>query len=376
MKFQRQVIISLFCILVTVLPGKLLADAVIHQDLEEIVTADVLEIIDTTVREVEGTDIRVSVQEVLVRILSGERKGDEVTFENELTPLTAGDKVYLNRLVTIQGNEFFMYKDVDRKHSLFILLVLFVVTIVLFAGRQGIRALLSLLLSIGAIVFVLIPALLNGYDPALMALIIAGFILAIVLFGTHGINPRACIAFCGTFGAVLATCFLAWLFVYGMRFSGMSSDASMYLNFSTQGTLDFTGLLLASIIIGILGVLDDVSITQASVVQELKFANPSFHLRELYSRAIRVGNDHVGSLVNTLALAYVGASLPLVLLFAKADSSIGLTLNQEIFSVEIVRIMIGSIGLVLAVPFTTLIASWWFNSHAPKDECHRGHCHH
>jgi len=118
---------------------------------------------------------------------------------------------------------------------------------------------------------------------------------------------------------------------------------------------------LGSIIIGILGVLDDVSITQASVVQELKAVNESLGVRELYNRAIKVGRDHVGSLVNTLALAYVGVSLPLVLLFAQAGSDITLTLNQEIVAAEIVRIIVGSIGLIMAVPFTTLAAAWWFD---------------
>ena len=160
-----------------------------------------------------------------------------------------------------------------------------------------------------------------------------------------------------------------------MRLTGFSSDASIYLNFSTQGALDFSGLLLGSIIIGILGILDDVSITQASVVQELKAANKDLNLLSLYQRAINVGHDHIGSLVNTLALAYVGVSLPLILLLAKADATLGLTLNQEVVAAEMLRIMVGSIGLILAVPLTTLLAAWWFARSDKAEEITHPHTH-
>ena len=165
---------------------------------------------------------------------------------------------------------------------------------------------------------------------------------------------------------------MSWLVL-----TGFSTDAAVYLNFSTGGKLDIAGLLLGSIIIGLLGVLDDVSITQASVVQELRGANQALGARELYRRAIRVGRDHVGSLVNTLALAYVGAALPLVLLFARSDASFLASINQEVIAVEIVRIVIGSIGLVLAVPFTTAVAAWYFSSRdVARNDTHAGHSHH
>jgi len=166
-----------------------------------------------------------------------------------------------------------------------------------------------------------------------------------------------------------------------MRLSGFGSDASVYLNFATDGKLDFAGLLLGSIIIGILGVLDDVSITQSSVVQELKAANPALQGKELYTRAIRVGRDHVASLINTLALAYVGVALPLVLFLSTSEAPLGQLFNQEIVAAEIVRIIIGSIGVILAVPFTTALAAWWFGTRGvregevvPTAPC--GHRHH
>lgn len=350
----------------------------VHQELQETATAEVVKVVEEGERTVMGTGATTTVQTLRVRFLDGDREGVVVSFENDYIIVDEGDRIFVNRLETINGDEYYVLKDVDRRSYLIILTVLFVGLLLWFAGMQGVRALLSLGLSIAAILFVLVPALLAGYSPAFVSLGVAGAILALVLFGTHGINPRSVTAFLGTFSSVLLTCTIAALFVHTMRLTGFGSDASVYLNLSTGGSLDFAGLLLGSIIIGILGVLDDVSITQASVVQELKAANASLGLRELYNRAIRVGRDHVGSLVNTLALAYVGVSLPLVLLFAQAGSDITLTLNQEIVAAEIVRIVVGSIGLIMAVPFTTLIAAWWFDRAGvdESDIASHGHHHH
>jgi len=352
------------------------AQAVLHQDLKETVAAEVLFANEPSTRIVPGTETEVNVQEITVSILEGTQKGRTVTFDNEMVPVEDGEHIFINYVKTFNGDEYFILMDVDRRGELIALGLLFVILLLWFAGIQGLRALLSLSISIAAIIFLLVPALLNGWNPALASLGIASIILAMVLFGTHGIKPRIIIAFAGTYIAVIITCLLAYFFTDAMKLSGLSSDEAIFLNFSTRGTLDFSGLLLGSIIIGILGILDDVSITQASVVQELKAANPNLSVRELYRRAIRVGRDHVGSLVNTLALAYVGVSLPLILLFVRAESTISLTLNQEIVAVEIVRIIVGSIGLILAVPLTTIIASWYFGKqeHIPHEEMH--HCGH
>ena len=348
----------------------------VHQELKEVVEAEVTSIVSETEREITGTDTTTLVQTLRARIKTGVRKDVVVEFDNDLVVLEEGDRIFLNRLVTINDDEYYVFKDVDRRKYLFILAVVFASLLLFFAGVQGARALLSLLASVGAIIFVLVPALLAGYNPALASLLIAGAILAFALFGTHGINPRSTIAFLGTFTAVMITCGIAAIFVHLMRLTGFGSDASIYLNFSTGGSLDFAGLLLGSIIIGILGVLDDVSITQASVVQELRFANNSLGLKELYTRAIRVGRDHVGSLVNTLALAYVGVSLPLVLLYVNAGSNVYLSINQEVIAAELVRIMVGSIGLILAVPLTTIAAAWWFGSREVDESEISSHGHH
>lgn len=348
----------------------------LQQDTKERVPARVLEVVGETEREIIGTGASTTVQEVRVELLGGERTGEVVRLENELVTLAPGDNIFVNRVVTISGHEYITYADFERRPVLVLVGLVFLAVLLIFSRWQGVRALISLAVSIGAIFFILVPMLLAGHNPAIASVGVAGSVLAVVLFGTHGIKPRSIIAFGGTFGAVIFTGLIAWWSAGAMRLTGFSSDASVYLNFATNGQLDLAGLLLGSIIIGILGVLDDVSITQASVVEQLKRANDSLKFSELYWRAITVGRDHIGSLVNTLALAYVGVSLPLILLYAKADTSVWLSLNQEVIASELLRIIVGSIGLIVAVPATTAVAAWYFNDRQPTGEDKVEHDHH
>ena len=338
----------------------------VHQDLQETVRAEVVTIEEEFERPITGTDATATVQKLLIRLLEGERAGDVVALDNDLVRLREGDRIIVNRLQAIDGFEWFAFKDTERRAHLVGIFILLVGLVLWFAGKKGIRALVSLGLSLLAIFFVLVPALLAGYNPAWVSLGVSIIVLALILFLTHGINPRSAIAFAGTVSAIFITCAIAAYWVTAMRLTGFGSDASVFLNFQTGGALDFSGLLLGSMIIGLLGVLDDVSITQTSVVQELRAANNALGFKELYQRAIRVGRDHVGSLVNTLALAYVGAALPIVLLFSAGNSSLMMSLNQEIVAAEILRIIIGSIGLILAVPITTAMAAWYFKDKDPE----------
>lgn len=366
--------IFLLCAVVAI-PGYVGAQEV-HQELQETVKAKVLEIIEQSDRQIMGTDATTTVQTLRIELLAGEKAGQVMSLDNDIMVLDVGDVIFVNRLVAIDDTEYLTFKDIERRPQLFWMALLMVVLVIGFSGWQGMRALFSLALSILAILFLLVPALLAGYEPALVSLLIAGVILASSLFLTHGFKPRVMIAFIGTFSAVGVTCLLAWLSVDWLRLTGFGSDASVYLNFSTGGTLDFAGLLLGSIIIGLLGVLDDVSITQASVVQELRAANPELTSFELYKRAINVGRDHVGSLVNTLALAYLGTALPLVMFYSRASADFWQSINQEVIAAEILRIIIGSIGLILAVPFTTAVAARYFGSREVSETDHHEHSHH
>lgn len=348
----------------------------IHQDLKETLNGTVLEVVSETEREVTGTDTMTTVQELRVELTSGEREGEVVPITSEVVRLKEGDKIFVNRLVTIDDREFFVYADFERRPVLAVVFLAFVAMLLFFSRWQGLRALLALAASVAAILLILVPMLLAGYDATLTTIGIAAVILALALFGTHGINPRSVIAFGGTFGAVIITALVAYPSVYIMRLTGFSNDAAVYLNFATNGALDLTGLLLGSIIIGILGALDDVSITQVSVVEELKGANPKFTFADLYTRASVVGRNHIGSMVNTLALAYAAVSLPLILLYAKTGNSFMTVLNQEVVAAELLRIIVGSMGLILAVPATTAVAAWWYQHRVVDSHLKSPHSHH
>lgn len=363
----------------TLLAPSLLEAQAIHQEFQELVKAEVLEVVNQYERIIMGTQASTTVQELRIQILEGERANEVVRLENDLMVLNPGDTIFVNRLQSIDGTEYYLFKDIERRPPMVWLVLILVVLIVGLARWQGVRAILSLGLSIAAILFILIPALLAGYSPIFTSLAVSALILSVILFLTHGFKPHVVITFFGTFAAVAVTCLIAYVWMEWMRLTGFESDASVYLNFATGGTLDLSALLLGSIIIGLLGVLDDVCITQASVVQELRGANHTLGFRELYLRAIRVGRDHVGSLVNTLALAYVGASLPLILLYASSQSSILTSINQEVIAAEILRIVVGSIGLILAVPITTALAAWYFKDKqvGSEDSAHgHSHAHH
>ena len=348
----------------------------VFQEFQERVSAEVIEVVEEEEQEITGTDATRTVQTVRIRFNDGERAGEFDLMANEVVTLEVGDDIFVNRVIDISGAEWITYADYERRPVLVFIFGLFIVLLLVLSRWQAVRALASLAASIGAILFLLVPALLAGYDPALTTVVISGVVMAFVLFGTHGFRPTTIIAFGGVFAAVLFTGLLAYISVELMRLTGFSNDASVYLNFATNGELDLAGLLLGSIIIGILGVLDDVSITQAAVVRELKVANAALKGRQLYEKALVVGRAHIGSLVNTLALAYTGVSLPLILLYAKTESNLWQILNQEVIAVELVRIIVGSSGLVLAVPLTTAVAAWYYHERVILDGDDGGHGHH
>jgi uncharacterized membrane protein len=341
------------------------------QDKVEIVKAKVVEVVSQEKKEVPGTDVQSIYQTIKAEILEGDKKGKVVTIENDYLVLEKGDKFFLRHSIDgMDGREMYSVRDIDRQGVILGFIILFAIVIIIFSGKQGVRPLISLAGSFFVILYVLVPSLLKGYPPVLTSIVIAAVILFLAIFLTHGFNRESTVAFTGTVMAVILTGVLAYLGVELASLSGFASDEAVYLNFNTRGTLDFAGLLLGGIMIGVLGVLDDIAITQAAVVSELYNSASHLSRKEIYMKAIRVGKEHVGALVNTLALAYTGASLPLLLLFSTSDSSMGSIINQEIFATEIIRTTVGSIGLILTVPITTLLAVYMLKGYKGKHHTH------
>lgn len=202
-----------------------------------------------------------------------------------------------------------------------------------------------------------LPAIMHGESPLWVAIVGSAAIMFSVLYITHGISVPTSIAVLGTLGALILTGLLGLAVTGWMKLNGSGSEETILLNSALPG-VDLRGLLLAGIIIGTLGVLDDVTVTQTAIVGELAAADPRLPGRQLYRRAIRVGRSHIGSAVNTIILAYAGASLPLLLLIAASSTRPWDVLTSQAIAIEVVRGVVGTLGLVAAVPITTALASW------------------
>lgn len=345
------------------------------QDQTEILKAKVLKIQKQEIKDMLGTDVEAVHQTLLVKILEGDKKDREVVVENDYRQLEEGQKFFLYYSKdALDGREMFSVKDINRLSPLMWFVALFVLVIIIFSGKQGVRSLLALTGSFLIIIYILLPLLLKGYPPIITSIAIASLVLFVAIYFTHGFNKQSSVAFSGTVFAVIITGLLAYLGVEFASLSGFSSEEAVYLNFNTRGALDFGGLLLGGIMIGVLGVLDDIAVTQAAVVSEIFDSAPHLSRLEVYKKALRVGREHVGALVNTLALAYTGTALPLILLFSTSASPFSTIINQEIFATEIIRTIVGSIGLVLTVPITTLLAVYFLKGYKGKHE-HHGHSH-
>ncbi|HUD04139.1 MAG TPA: YibE/F family protein [Candidatus Paceibacterota bacterium] len=321
------------------------------------VKARVTEVLFSGTQNLSGTSAKTIEQNLEAVLLDGANTGQTVEVQNDYALLHIGDEFYAVLSPDQASGDTYIVQDAYRLPALAWLGMFFVLCVFIFGGWQGIRGLLSLATSIALIAFVLLPAILHGYSPIWMSILIASFIIIIGSYLTHGISRTTTSAVIGMICAVLVSGFIAFITIQGAHLTGLGTEEAAYLNISTNGTIDFAGLLLGGMIIGFLGVLYDAAIGQAVVVEELLRAGVHMSKREIFWRAIRVGREHIGALVNTLAIAYVGASLPLLLLFYTYNTGgIAMTLNKEIFATEIARAFVGSIGLILAVPLTTLIA--------------------
>lgn len=355
--FFKKIILSIACLCVLLVSGITYAQEV-KPDQVTMMKGRVLSIEKEEVKEIPGTDTKTSFQTINVEIIDGKEKGNRITIENDYLNLEEGEIFYLMHTVgSFDGLDYYSVKDPYRLPHVLVIVGLFVLAVFIFGGKQGVRGLASLIGSFILIFFLLLPGILHGYSPLLVTIAVSSLIIVLGSYITHGFNRTTSSAVLGMVLTVSITGILAYWAVHFTRLSGFGSEEVMYLNFNSRGSIDILGLLLGGVIIGLLGVLYDAAIGQAVSVEELTRIAPHVPRKTIYQRALRIGREHIGALVNTLAIAYVGASLPLLLLFYQTSSaSVAQIANTEIFSTEIVRIMIGSIGLVLAVPITTLVS--------------------
>lgn len=269
--------------------------------------------------------------------------------------VAAGDKVVLSYSAGNTPDARYAITDHQRGTQLWVLLAAFTLAVVAFGRWRGLSALLGLGFTFTVILGFVIPAVLDGKPPLAVAIVGCSAIVLVVLYLTHGLGRSTSVALAGTLASLLLTGLLSLLAVSAMKLSGAGDESSFVLG-QTHG-VDLRGLLLAGILIGSLGVLDDVTVTQAATVEELARANPGFGARELYAAATRVGRAHIASVINTIVLAYAGASLPLLVLIVALDDPVGQVLSDQLVATELVRSAVGTLGLIAAVPITTAAAA-------------------
>ena len=253
---------------------------------------------------------------------------------------------------------FVAIADRYRVPTLSLLLGLFAAAVVVVGGWRGVRSLIALALTLAVVIRLVIPLILAGWDPTWVAILTATGVTVITFLLTEGARPSTLAAAAGTAISLVLVAVLASLFDALSRFTPLrgSEDTGYLISLGTT-SIDLGGVVLAAIIFGALGVLDDVTVTQAATVQELHDADPVAGRSTVAGRAMNIGRSHIAATVNTLVLAYVGASLPLLILFVAGGQDTGLIASQEVVAVEIVRALTGSIGIVAAVPITTAIAA-------------------
>ncbi len=268
----------------------------------------------------------------------------------------AGDRVLLSKAPGPEGDQYFIVDRV-RESALLWVAIAFVAMVLLTGRLVGAASLLGLAASMLVLLRFVVPGILSGHNPVLISVLGAIAIMASTLFLSHGVSRKSAVALAGTAVSLVLTAVLATVAIAAARVTGVASEDAATLQVLGEGGISASGLLLGGIIIGALGVLDDVTVAQASAVFELRRANPLLGALELYRRAMNVGRDHIAATVNTLVLAYAGASLPLLMLLAIQGESLGIQLNREFVAIEVLRSLVGSIGIVAAVPLTTSLAA-------------------
>ncbi len=347
--------------------------------------AEIVEVIEEGINELGPITQPYQILDVELR--EGDREGEIVQVEVGVIDLNTtehlyepGDQVFVSYTpVTEPGQqERFIITDRVRTTPMLVLAAMFAVAIIALGRWKGVRAIIGLAFTFAVIIWFMIPRILDGSNPVTISVFAAIFIFMFTLYIVHGIGRMTTAAVLGTSISLMVTGTLAYIWVRLSSLTGLASDEAAFIQVMVGGEgINMQGLLLGGIIIGALGVLDDVTVSQSSTVFELRKANPKMTMPQLFASGINVGRDHIAATVNTLVLAYAGVALPLLILFTQLNEPALHIINREILAEEIVRTLVGSLGLICAVPLTTGIAAYMAVKSNPEDiaEYHHGHHH-
>ncbi|HQC49597.1 MAG: YibE/F family protein [Patescibacteria group bacterium] len=306
-------------------------------------------------------------QNLRLKALTGERKGEEFIYEgiSEIEVASSdlykvGDKVYVDLFTEPSGLEVAYVVGPVRSGAIYLLLFIFTLAVVVVGRLKGLRALLSLVLSFFIILYFILPQILSGRDPFLITLVGGLLIMTIIIYLTEGWKRKSHLAILTVLLSLLLTLILSIIFTKLTRLTGLAQEEAVFLIGVGQAEINFRGLLLAGMIIGAIGVLDDIVVGQIESVARIKEANPKLPPKKVFSLAYKIGNTHLGAIINTLFLTYAGAALPLLLLFV-LNREVGLSferaINTEAVTTEIVRTLVGSIGVIASMPIATFLAA-------------------
>ncbi|MHB1355168.1 MAG: YibE/F family protein [Anaerolineae bacterium] len=302
-------------------------------------------------------------QKLAIYVTQGVLKHETINVENGLYPTSSlqrykvGDRLVIRYTRNVEGEASFRITDFIRRTALLGLFIIFIILAVAVGRWQGANSLLGMGITFVVILFYILPRISAGDDPTKVVVLGSLVIIPATFLLSHGVNIKTGIAILGTLIALAITGLLANFYISAAKLTGFATEEAGFLQAYHPGVINIQGLILAGIIIGVLGILDDITVSQSAIVQQLKLANPSLGVWKVFTHAMTVGKDHIASMVNTLILVYAGAALPLLLLFVDSSHPILEVINYEVVAEEIVRTLVASIGLIIAVPITTLLAA-------------------
>lgn len=318
----------------------------------------------TAEREIQKDDLAfIGVSKIQTLLVETSEEGDKkrVRVENNVASVREGERIFLQEL----ENGSYVMVDFSRSRGIIWLTVFFIGLVLLVSGKKGFSALTGLVFSFAVILSFIVPGILKGQNPVFVSIAGAVLILLVTLYVSHGFNRKSLAALLGISVTLVMVGLLAQYAVSALHFTGFGSEDAAFLKQEVGDKINLVALILSGIIIAAIGVLDDIAITQASIVSELASANRSLSPWQLFRKSMAVGKDHISAVVNTLILAYTGAALPLVLLLSIGSGMpAGFVVSIEAVSEEIVRTLIASSGLVLAVPATTFISIFFLKRRA------------
>lgn len=323
---------------------------------EEIYSSEILAITEVNERRFEKIDYISQV--ILARI---EKTGEQTRLstnyivKNSPVIYEKGDKILLGKSGSETETNSYYVIGYDRTGILLGLTIVFLILVVIVARKQGLKSILAMAYTFFILIFLLLPLLMDKMNPILVGLMGIALIIPVTFLFTHGQNKKTLSALIATIITLILTGLLSYFIISMAKITGPSQEEVDILIYGSKGMYDLTGILIAGVIIGLLGILDDVTISQASLVEQLHKASPKLGRHNLFKRSMIVGKDHIASIVNTMILVYAGASLSGLILLATYPRPLIVLLNDETVLVSIIVALIGSIGLILAVPITSLV---------------------